>query len=1430
MTTNTRGNSQQRAANCIDPTAPTAPTEDDDDEISLTSTVDEAYTLDTEYVVEAVHAENTREGRVLVEWSNFPLDQCTWEPIANLPQELRDDWEQKKQSQDPSVASSFVRRFNAACKKAEEKSRQRHRRRNAKRRKLGLPTTAFYFRGKEYPDSEDELLSVEPPDDETDRGSSDSEFDEAEEEDVVDHEATTALERSKSKKTSRPRNRVFTFDPDKAAPRGKKTTKVDSKQALAKSSKASAQARTSAGLQRSSQDHEGPPNPRYQGSARKSSVAKMPPSRPGNASATKAAPAALMSASGVAEKGLTAKRSKPTGTNIFTEGKTPRQRRSIAQTEVDKSQDAKLYSKHQYRRKAELRSREKEDQAPELAKIPTALFAPGSIPSNNNQDSRDHQLASQDQAMDDADEDHSAPSTLTKEPPRRSKSALVTSSITVPSLAHPKRSSLSMETGRPRKRTKSVRFTGADDEPPEISPADDGPRVSCTEIDVPLVSEPMFLDDVEDSMHDMAISSPTLAPGKAKETCPAKYSSTKLQSVNKKITVSTAPSRILDVSFNSIPRAADEGWLATFIDDESLVFGHTALAETLVAQLKSSWAQGFQMLCSGTITSPEQGDSLGVIAEHLGIMSSGLFTTSNEYNLFIFPMKHDGFEGLEDFGVDTDSAADAKMGYFMFKYQEPICQLIRPFSDTSLGLQVDPGQEKKLLFPNILNKRFSSLVQGPLRSKKRHFFLAFPKGSVDWLNSISSWLFVRDPNSKIYASSGAGTWAAFMAKAETEYGCIILHEAIIPFVRRFPAFARLLQSDYNFTVWCFSETLDLSSTEPEKLGFVPPMPPMLSRLFPTGNAIFITPSFIVSEPEQTFQLVNWLIKYKSKNSLNKLVTAYNLAEYLRDLFNEKCAQQARMENTSWKHMSPLDVTKQKADAALADEDIQARQRAWFHFDYWVENGTGNKAKSSELVDGWTPADRAIDPNDEQSLVNWFGWWSMAHSHEFRKFYVVGSSSSVRRAGSVPSALSRFSRRIKIPKYDQCAVNDPDDATRTTLKKPGNLVEAENAPLSRPVASGVWFRSDFFHDNDRNIHAYLATLPQGHMRVYNKPVCWADMSMADHFGDYKTQFSTIQQWWDYVFPWLEPKKFSRGNFNTYIGFFYTITGEWSASSFPAGLMPRRHPWLVIWRPVDPHNASTEYRHGKTELIIWDVRAGEELEDSASIGLSQLSWMQQELVRFIQLHAHEKNPNSFLDRVWLGGFKAHQAMCESVLPPDITIEYLTMMTRDLKRILPGWDKFILTSGYRPVSLSPTAATTSEASNRRQSSVRDAEDNDLDTRIVFHAPRGCRELKPKGSSNCTNDLFEAATLARLRDPKAEDMMYTFRPTMDWYRQQVAEGRHYEHIIVDDWEKVFDKLKLVRVGKPDRGSLSASSDQGAALRTTRQDSVGSSHSSLSL
>lgn len=1460
MATNANGSVQLRAANRVFPAA--ANIEDDDDTISLTSTVPEEVSSDTEYVVEGVRAENSDGSQVLVEWSNFPLDQCTWEPINNLPQELRDTWEQTKKDQDPSVAVAFKQKYEAARKEKEYEALQRHRRRNAKRKKLGQPTTRFRSMELDLHDSGDELESAgeTPTGDIPDDVSDDSEFAEAEEDDAIDHTAVAALEppssRSKTQKTTRPPNRIFTFKPDSAV--SKEKTKASSQQTLPKPPKSPALGRMPA-PNHASRDREKPAKSGYQGSARKSSVSSALPSRPGSvavskvatapkaattaktANTAKAAVAAPLTAPEVVKKSFKAKKTgQQTAINIFSEGKVRKQRQGIGDIEVDSGRQGKLYNKHQYRRKAELRSRGKEDQAPDIEKVATSLFAPGSAAATSNA-----QGPLQRQNTGETHEDNDAPSVMREEAAMQSitamsptragradsttnqlpKSALASPTIASSAFQKSKRGSLSLEKDRPKKKTKSVRFTEANDEPSPVLSDKGGDLAMFTDTDAPLVSEPMEIDVIHDSIHDAIVRSPSIPPARAKRMSLSTYKSTNLQRVGKQIRLSTAPYRSLDVNFDNIPRDADQEWVTEFLADDQMVFGHTVLAETLTSQLKSPGSEGFQWLRSGAITSINDVTYLENIAEHLRVLSSGLFKTNSQYHLLVFPTKCDDFQELADFGINPSSPDGVALKYFMFKSEQPICQLIRPFSDTSdRDMSVDAGKEKMLLFPMLLDMQFSSLIKGPRQDRKKRFFLAFPEASIEWFKSICSWLFVRDPSCKIYSNSEPGGWSAFIANSRPEYGIVILHEAMVPFIRRFPSLARLLYSNSNFNFWCFSETLGLETIQADKRKFIPSMPTMFSRLFPLGKAILITPSFMVSEPQQTLAFLKWFQNQARRSSNNKLVVAYNIREYARDLSGEKSAQ-LQLKNTVWKHMNPMDVAKQKNDTALTDDDLQARQESWLRLNNLCTDQVESEVPFSEL-NNVIFADESISPYDEQSLVNWFGWWSLTYSDQFRKFSVIGSSSSPR------STATRMSQIVKIPKYDQSVVNDPDEAIRSALRNSGKPAEASNQPrgTGRPHGSENWFQSQCFKNMDSNIKPFLAQLDyrlRGHMKLYNTPVSWADITMADYFGDHHTQFSTIEQWWKFASPWLSAHF---PFFNTYVGFFYTIKEEWSPDKFPAGLNPRRHPWFVIYRPVDPHDKKTGYRHGKTELIVWDVRAGDELEDTSSTDLSQLTWMQQELIRYIQLHAHEKNPGSILERVWLGGFQMHQSKCLSTLAADITAEFFTTMSENLKSALPGAARFLAANGYRQVSLHPKAATapstTSRAGNIEQSGARDNEEDDLDPHIIFHPPRGSGQLKPRGSSKCTNDLFEAARLTRLRDMNAKEMSYTFRPTMEWYQQQVDEGRQYEHIMVDGWQKTFELFEIPQ-GRKDPSS--STSENSPAPWAPRQDSVGSNHSSPS-
>ncbi|ROV87556.1 hypothetical protein VSDG_09769 [Cytospora chrysosperma] len=1310
-----------------------SPEGDDSDSISLNSTGDEEYDSGTEFVVEDVHCEQVdlNDGRLkyLVEWANFPLDECTWEPEEELPQELRDQWEAKKATQDPSVAVDFEKKYNEAFNEKLEERRRLHRRRNAKRRRLGLAETSFYFRNHFYPDSEDDAdVDVDALDEANSEvhsqsdASSDTEAEEAQEDNTIDHgakDSTLPLKASSQKPIARP-SRIFKTNPDLASePQAETRVTKDKARSRQQQRKTTSTSSDSTSLPKTPSTSSLPNRPRkssttgYQGSARKPSTTQskptprkpdLPAARPGSTSS-----GATIAASNLTRKSITAKKSgqAPISTvNIFTGGKKRTARQHLGSTMVDSSKGPKFFTKARIRRKAELRSRENDDRPPDPSQV--MLFNISQPPppkqTQRQQDDSDSLFVGN------TDDHRPLTEVMTSAGLRRSSTA-----ASEPRSALAKRSSLCLDGDRPKKKAKAVRFTGEDDQP--------------------FVSEPM--DIVELTRPSTRMRSPPpllLSPSPPPQPAPkarlslADYHSRTVQSVNKRIVLAPG-NQSLDVTFSDIPKDAcrelDQQWLPKFLKADCLRVDHTVLAESLVSQLGSVRKQdhpgrALDILCSGTITSGS-GNKLEVLAEHLRVGHSGLLIAQEDYNFVIYPTKCAGFQEL--LGMEQSNLDGVALKYFAFGLPHNIARLVRPISAVAeASIDIAAGQEQKAVFRRLFNLRYDRLVAGPCEDKDHHFYLIFPDAAA----------------------------------------------------------------------LCF----------------------------------------IVSEPQKSYELLRWYFPNQTKHSM-KLVTAYNIVDFLRDLAHEKSEFEAILRQTRWKSMSSLDVAFEKNLAGLTDEDLVARGSAWAHAEDWLAVSMERNGVFSE-DNHVVFADRSIDPNDEQSLVNWFGWWSLAKAEEYRKFYVLGSSSLTKDTKrNSPNVPSRACRTMLVPRYEPYVVNDPNEALRNAMRHTGELVD-EGSPPTTPKA---WFPSErYFDNNEDRIRHFLSAIdippprvdpPPGvpsrriHARVFNRPISWVDLEMADHFGDPTAKFSTIQQWFRWPYAWLGDRQRS---FNTYLAFFYTFKEDWDPAKFPQGIKPKRYPWLAIYRPVEPHNTSGKYKHGMTELIIWDVRAGEELEENRHISLEDLTWMQRELVKFIQANGAEKNPGSRLERVWLGGFQLHQAECSSRLPADQTAEALETMMEDLKWKLPSTDGYMRQHGWRLVSLLEPLGPVPRLKNRSSVAANNST-NDDDTRIIFHPPRGSGGIGPRGSSKCTNDLYEAARLARLREGNPRKMEYTFRPTMEWYNELVAEGRQYEHIFVNDWEKAFAQLGVNQTQHPRQNRPSTSSQQN---NQSRKNSMASNHSNL--
>lgn len=1405
--------------------------DDDSDSISLTSVDDNVYDPDTEFVVEDIHCERVDPAdgilKYLVEWSNFPLDECTWEPESEISEILKTSWEEKKATQDPRVAEEFERKYEEAFNRVLDERRGLHRRRNAKRRRLGLEETKFCFRRNFYPDSEDDTeffngTNNDPYSDSSASADSYSDSEGAREDSTIDHKGENIVQSRKPSSQSRSQsstrlNKIFSVDPSatRAKPDGSNDKNLPRQKPPATTSTGTSslppkvRSNSSASIrQRDQKSTTG-----YQGSARRASTGatqvKSAPIRVGSSGNASSRPPT--STSTLAKKGLTAKKSGKApiaATNIFIGGKKRQPRQNLASAMVDSSKDPKFFKLHRFRRKAELRSRDHDDQAPDVSKVADQLFNINQVPPPRQTSTQTTKQSGDGDA--EADGMHLD---LTNEVATASVRRSSTSA-SEPKSALMKRSSFDFDPDRSKKRVKTVRFTGEDGDP--------------------FVSEPMGLDELQGPTNRIRSpppppGSPSPPPEPKTKLSLATYHSRIVQNVEKKIILATG-NRSLDVTFHDIPkdssRETGQQWLREFCGADSLRFGHTVLAESIIAQLSQLRGQdpysrhAHDIVCHGKITSVD-GQSLEILAEHLRVSHSGLFTSHENYNLVIYPTKCEGFQ-MSALGLESPSTPDVALRHFIFRSSHNISRLIRPHSAmTDQIAHAAVGRGQKAVFRSLLGMRYGKLVAGPHEKKDHHFFLVFPDAAVDWYRSISCWLYICNPQCKIYTSFDPGSWSAFLEKANNQCGVVVIHETTVDFVRRFPCVAEILQTDKNYNFWRFSATMGLQQAHSSERSLMQLTPDVFSRIFPMGKAILVTPSFLVCEPQKTLQLFEWFFGNQTMYSSNKLVTAYNIVDFLRDLASEANRLQARLKQQRWMHMSELEAADQRNALALSEQDLIARGKAWAMAEDWLSVSMERNGVLSE-ENHVIFADRCIDVNDEQSLVNWFGWWSLMKVDQYRKFYVLGSGPAVKQTRqNGPEPLSRASRFISVPTYDRSVVNDPNEALRAVLRKDNDPAdEASVGDDGRQIerVPTVSFQSQKFANNDRIIQHFLREKDTGgSVRIYGFPVSWVDSGMADHFGDPTMEFATLKQWFAWPYPWLGD---SRQSFNTYIAFFYTIQEEWHPSKFPRGLKPKRHPWLAIYRPWEPHVKWEKYKHGKMELIFWDVRAGNELEANHSLQLCDLNWMQREVVKFVQEHGAEKNPGSRVDRVWLGGFRTHQQQLQTTLPADMTAEFLESLSifPQLKWKLPSSDGFMRQNGWREVSFVDTSMApraglaNTDALSRDDTGEQDSNEWTEDTRIIFHPPRGSAAIGPPRSSKCTNDLFELARLARLRNWKATHMSFTFKPTMEWYADLVAEGRQYEHIYVDRWEKVFDQLKVgqrkpKQVGAPSRMSSVSSS-----------------------
>ncbi|KAL1851649.1 hypothetical protein VTK73DRAFT_9390 [Phialemonium thermophilum] len=1348
----------------------------DDDSISLTSTP--PPDSDEEYEVANVLAEQEVNGKTyfLIDWAGLPLDECTWEPATDLGPALKEMWEGTKIRQQTGEEQPIdMAAYNDAVAKKKADRAERHRRRNAKRRRLGLEPTS--------PISDDVTDNTPSTSDGNDGNEVDEELSERGAVNKVCAESrwhsSPKTRVSKMRNTRKPsQHKARTEKNDIDPPSLGRGVNGGDEGKLRVGLRNSARTNLPSGLGRRSERQSRPGS---------EDMASVPTTRPTILTAPSNArnntiPEAAAVARGIlpgrtiqsaSRRVLTAKRSgsvisKSSTSNVFISGARPRVRKPLQDVMSDTTRDKKLFSKLRTQRLAEKRSRDKEDKAPDPLTV--KLFEISRFPRSRVSCNGEPE----------AEENGQSP----KDPSVRLE-------LTSLSMDTASRLSTSKD-DRPPKKGKSVRFQSYD------------------ELQVP------ELMDMDTSIQ--AQSTTSITEGHQNALQPQST-----RTVEKCMRFGAAAEPISAI-WSGVPLWSSQFWFQQFLDRDSLECSYSCFAKMFERQVAHIAGRPNKPVFWGSVKPKD--NTAKIVLEAVGARLQagmlGLYSDDPNYHIIVYPAKNQEWAAIAATLLGENPPSDEEiLKYMVLPSSSDFTAFLRQGSQPRMGLEAPAQCEvQAFLAKEILGLDLTSIVPDRIAGdvSPEGFFLLFPRSREPLLRLVYGWIRARRPESCIFTSLHPGGWLAFRKTVAGNPGVVIVHELLTWSLHRIPLLHEYLRNNSD-VYCCISELVHSRSIFP-----FPSMPDDLppseqlsvTRLFPDRAAILITPSFLVLEPQRASELFSWAKECWRTSGQIQLVSAWDLPAYLIQMAEQKARQRRKLLDL------PLSESQREIQASLqgittadCDDVVKAAMLA-LELDS-LRGGRGNAFAFNEEASVLFYADPSIDPNDEQSLVNWFGWWSTLRLDQFREFYVIGSSQSAKLGGSRKGHC-----RIPIPQYTRLTINDPDLVMEVVQHKDGeggqlavknpefatrHTVQEKSQPSgalvpwsfqSRRVSREEWsaFGNELRAIERKGEVKHLWTL-------YTLPVSWTDSAMAQHFLDPREEFRTMKTWFNFAWPFVpESDKPGRRNFNTYLGFFYTITEEWDTNNPPPSKRPRRHPWIAVYRPVNPHIRPFK----GCEVIIWDLSAKERFLHGQLPREEDLTYAQRYLIQLVRDLGPEKNPDTWLERAYLGGFEDLPDL-SSTSPIDSTLHYLEHLIQDIRSSLRVTQSQMEEKGYKRIILTTDTEKNcppAQPMDIDAVSAQDEEESDGEhARIIFHPPRGSN--LPSGSrTKCTNRLYEAARLAKMQrresDPNDDYMTFQFGYTLDWYEEQRAEGRGYEHVCVTPWQGIFNRFHITQMSsQPD-------------------------------
>ncbi|KAJ6786910.1 hypothetical protein PWT90_00052 [Aphanocladium album] len=778
----------------------------------------------------------------------------------------------------------------------------------------------------------------------------------------------------------------------------------------------------------------------------------------------------------------------------------------------------------------------------------------------------------------------------------------------------------------------------------------------------------------------------------------------------------------LECSFHvsSRPPKSESSFYESLMEQETFNFSYVCTAQDFLRQLRATELSS-GVWVTGTACSLLQAEKLATVLDTLHSSSFGLLYRNEQLCLVIYPSKSADWQEPP---LPTSPAPTGHvLRYLAFM---PAAN----FQSKDMSLEFNPeylsgvGIFDKQLYHKLLPTADQQTKTQPTADS---FFLIFPPSAKPEEDLLCRWLRLFSKKCEIRSCVVSGHWAKFL---EASRGSVILHQDCVQSLYRLPHFYKLLHSrneDYNF--WIFRLPFYSPISEPKSMNvYLEQVGIALDWAFPPGVVVLAPPSFFISQPMQAYNLLKWTWHNFSDEAPiyrnGKLVVCHGIDEWLLSLAVEK-------------NQAMLDLREPK-------QTLEVRMKTFHLMQKLLEQNPDDM--TSPIV----CAPVHIDGNDEQSLVNWFGCWSISKIDQFRKFSAICSDNDDSR---------RMSRSIN----------------RSTLR---GLFSGSYSPNHNRLDTERLSIKLVPSDSQKCLTTYLKDVCNNANAIKRNPLVICPWPVFQYNGE--SRYGDASQWVNffaekYISPIVNGNR-QAGLKNTQLGFFYTANDD-NYQSHPQDSQ-LAHPWVALVRPMELYKKPWRY----SELLIWDYRLRDATLETQTIAESKLSSAQRHLIT--EVTKQYAKINLPLSKVWVGGFKASKSYSNQL---DITLDWVTAAMEKVKSWLPLHHDDLLNRrwslvrhrGTLSAEQSPAGPGIAAPSGRA-----DTDTSEEPQRVLFNPPNA-------GSANAipyTNRMYQWAVAPRV--PRESE--FTYVPTLEWYQDQQDSGRGFEHIHVCSWRAFFEHYKI--------------------------------------